>query len=53
MIATYIWVGFYIPTQFTGILLSNIPKKQWLKEIFVLSSMQLISVLLATYILTF
>ena len=53
LIAIYVLIGFYVPNQITGIILSNIPKKLWLKEILVLASLQLVSVLLATYILTF
>jgi hypothetical protein len=53
LIAIYILLGFYIPTQIFAIIWSNPKGEFWLKQVLVRACYQFISVILATYILTF
>lgn len=51
-IAGFIWIGFIVPTQIGGVIWANTKKKFWLKQIFVMVSYQLVSILLGTFILS-
>ncbi len=51
-IAGLIWIGFIVPTQIAGVIWGNTKKKFWAKQIFVMTSYQLVGILLATLILS-
>ncbi len=51
--ALVLLVGFIIPTQISGVVWGNTPKKFWLKQIFVMVSYQFFGILLATFILAY
>jgi hypothetical protein len=51
-IAFFILLGFVIPTQISGVVWANTKKKFWVKQIFVMVSMQLVGIMLATWVLT-
>lgn len=52
-IAFWIWIGFIVPTQIASVVWANTEKKYWIKQIFVMISFQLVSIMLAAYILSF
>lgn len=52
-LALTLWLGFIIPTQISGVIWANTKKKYWLKQIFIMATNQLCSVLLAALILSF
>jgi hypothetical protein len=51
-IAFFVLLGFIVPTQVSGVVWANTKKKFWVKQIFVMVSMQLVGIMLATWILT-
>lgn len=48
----WIWIGFIAPVQIGTVIWGNTAKKFWLKQIFVMISMQLAALMLAAFILT-
>lgn len=50
-LALWVWAGFIIPTQIAGVIWANTKRKFWAKQIFVMVSYQLVSILLAAWIL--
>lgn len=48
--ALFMWLGYVMPTQVAGVIWGSTHKKYWLKQIFILSSCQLIAFLVAGYI---
>jgi len=51
-IAFWIWVGFIVPIQVGAVVWGNTKKKFWAKQIFVMASFQLVSIMLMSWILT-
>jgi hypothetical protein len=52
-IAFWIWIGFIAPIQVAGVIRANTKKKYWLKQIFVMLTNQLVSIMAAAFILSF
>lgn len=50
--AWWIWIGFMVPVQISSVIWANTKKKFWLKQIFVMLSMQLVGIMLAAWILS-
>lgn len=51
IIAGIIWVGIIMPVQVSGVIWGNTKKKFWFKQIFVMASYQLVSIMIAAAIL--
>lgn len=51
-VAFWIWIGFMAPIQIASVVWANTKKKYWLKQIFVMLSMQLAGMMLASLILS-
>jgi len=51
-LAFWIWIGFIVPVQVSSVIWGNTKKKFWLKQIFVVASNQLVSLMLAAWILS-
>ncbi len=49
-LAGLIWIAFFVPTQISGVIWGNTPKKKWLKQILIMISFQLLSLLFAGFI---
>ncbi len=45
-----VWFGFVLPIQIGSVIWGNTKKKYWLKQIFVMTSYQIVSLLLAAFI---
>jgi hypothetical protein len=50
--AWWIWIGFMAPLQVSSLIWANTKKKFWLKQIFVMLSMQFVGIMLAATILS-
>ena len=50
-IAFWLWIGFIVPVQISAVVWGNTKKKHWAKQIFVMVSMQLVGIMLASWIL--
>lgn len=50
-IAFWIWIGFIAPVQISTVVWGNTKKKFWIRQIFVMLSMQLAGLMLASWIL--
>jgi hypothetical protein len=50
-IAFWIWIGFITPVQISSVIWGNTKKKYWIKQLFVMLSMQLVGIMLAAWIL--
>lgn len=50
-IAFWIWIGFIAPVQISTVVWGNTKKKYWVRQIFVMLSMQLAGLMLASWIL--
>ncbi len=51
-VAWWVWFGFIAPTQISTVVWGNTKKKFWMKQIFVMLSMQLVGIMLAALILS-
>ncbi len=51
-IAFWIWLGFISPALVGAVIWGNTKKKYWIKQIFVMLSMQLVGLMFASFILT-
>jgi hypothetical protein len=51
-IAFWIWVGFIAPVQVACVVWANTKKQYWAKQIFIMLSYQLISIMLVAFILS-
>jgi hypothetical protein len=51
-IAFWIWIGFIFPLQISSVVWANTKRKFWLKQIFVMATNQLASIMLAAWILS-
>lgn len=51
-VAGWVWLGFVLPIQIGGVIWSQTKKKFWLKQIFVASGYQLVSMMIAAGILS-
>ncbi len=51
-IAFWIWIGFIAPIQIASVVWGSTKRKYWLKQIFVMLSMQLVGIMLAAAILS-
>ena len=49
-LASLIWIAFFVPTQISGVIWGNTPKKKWLQQILIMISFQLLSLLFAGFI---
>ena len=49
-LAGLIWIAFFVPTQISGVIWGNTPKKKWLQQILIMISFQLLSLLFAGFI---
>ncbi|PIR82975.1 hypothetical protein COU19_02835 [Candidatus Kaiserbacteria bacterium CG10_big_fil_rev_8_21_14_0_10_56_12] len=52
-IAGGIWIGFIMPVQVAGVVWGNTNKKLWFKEIVIVTSYQLVGIMLAAWLLSF
>jgi hypothetical protein len=50
-IAFWIWIGFIAPVQISSVVWGNTKKKYWVRQLFVMLSMQLAGLMLASWIL--
>lgn len=50
-IAFWLWMGFIVPTQISSVVWGSTKKKYWVRQIFVMVSMQLAGLMLASSIL--
>lgn len=50
-VAGLIWLGFIVPTQIAGVIWGNTKRKFWWKQIFVMTSYQLLGLMIAAYLL--
>ncbi len=50
-LAFWIWFGFIVPVQIASVVWANTKRKFWLKQIFVMISMQLAGLMMAAWIL--
>ncbi len=50
--ALKIWAGFIVPTQIAGVIWGNTKKDKWLKQILIMTSYQLVGIVIAAYILS-
>lgn len=50
--AFWIWLGFIVPIQIASVIWANTKKQFWLKQIFVMITNQLVSVMLIAWILS-
>lgn len=50
--AIFMWLGYMMPVSVSAVVWGNTKRRFWLKQIFVMLSMQLTGILLATFILT-
>lgn len=51
-LAFWIWVGFIAPIQIAGVVWANTKKQYWLKQIVIMMSFQLVSIMITAWILT-
>ncbi len=51
-VAFWVWIGFIAPLQISSVVWANTKRKFWLKQIFVMMSNQLASLMLAAWILS-
>lgn len=51
-IAFWVWIGFIVPVQISSVIWANTERKFWLKQIFVMVSNQLASIMLTAWILS-
>jgi len=51
--AGFMWLGFIAPIQISSVVWSSTKRKYWIKQISIMSGMQLVGIMLATFILTF
>lgn len=51
-IAFWIWLGFIAPVLIGAVVWGNTKKKYWVKQIFVMLTMQLTGIMLASFILS-
>ncbi len=51
-VAGWIWLGFIVPTQVAGVVWANTKRKFWIKQIFVMTSYQLVGLMLAAFVLS-
>ncbi len=51
-VAGLVWIGFIVPTQIAGVIWGNTKKQFWAKQIFVMTTYQLVGIMLATLILS-
>lgn len=52
-VALLVWFGFIVPTQVSGVVWGGTKKELWAKQIGVMTSYQLVGILIATFILSF
>lgn len=50
--AFFMWFGFMMPVTVSGVIFGSTKRHNWIKQISIMLSMQLIGLLLAAYILT-
>lgn len=50
-VAFWIWIGFISPALISAVVWGNTKKKYWIRQIFVMLSMQLAGLMLASWIL--
>ncbi len=51
-VALKIWAGFVVPTQISGVIWGSTKKPQWLKQILIMTSYQLVGIIIASLILS-
>ncbi len=51
-VAFWIWLGFIAPILIAAVVWANTKKRYWLKQIFVMLSMQLAGIMVASFILS-
>lgn len=51
-VAGWIWLGFILPTQVSGVIWGNTKREFWLKQISIMLSYQLIGLMLTAWILS-
>ena len=51
-VAFWIWIGFMAPTQISTVVWGNTKMKFWVKQMFVMLSMQFVGIMVAAWILS-
>lgn len=51
-VAGWVWLGFIVPTQIACVVWANTKKKYWAKQIFVITSYQLVGMMLSAFVLS-
>ncbi len=51
-VAGWVWVGFIAPTQIASVVWANTKRQFWAKQIFVMTSYQLVSLMLTAYLIS-
>ncbi len=51
-VAGWIWLGFIAPTQIASVIWANTKRKFWCKQIFIMTSYQLVGLMIAAFILS-
>jgi hypothetical protein len=52
MVAFWVWFGFLAPMSISSVIWANTKKRYWMKQIGIMLGMQLIGIMLATWILS-
>lgn len=51
-VAGWIWLGFIAPTQIASVIWANTKKQFWCKQIFIMTSNQLVGLMITAFILS-
>lgn len=51
-VALLVWLGFVVPIQVSGVIWGGTKKVLWVKQICIMTSYQLVGILIATFILS-
>ncbi len=51
-VAGWVWLGFIAPTQIASVVWGNTKRVYWIKQIFVMTSYQLVAIMITAYLLS-
>jgi hypothetical protein len=51
-LAFWLWIGFIVPVQIGSVIWGNTKKKFWAKQLFVITSYQLIALMIIAFVLS-
>lgn len=52
-VAGWVWLGFVLPVQIGSVVWANTKQMFWVKQIFIMTSYQLVALMLTAFILSF